>query len=165
MKKTTILHCVDLGLNIYRNDLCSNSFFVLSIHTHLRPTQLMSVDVVVILRIWNSIKVDFCWLQKRRVWKTGKRKMGLNLPTSVMIRSHQYLSTPQPVELQCKHSGQQKLNVNHNCSCQRWAKNHLLQTWTSYNVSHAHLGAMCSRAWRSQWPRIDSSLGLGASAY
>ena len=28
-----------------------------------------------------------------------------------------------------------------------------------------HLGAMCSRAWRSQWPRIDSSLGPGASAY
>jgi len=27
-----------------------------------------------------------------------------------------------------------------------------------------HLGAMCSRAWRSQWPRIDSSLGPGASA-
>jgi len=27
-----------------------------------------------------------------------------------------------------------------------------------------HLGAMCSRAWRSQWPRIDSSLSLGASA-
>ena len=28
-----------------------------------------------------------------------------------------------------------------------------------------HLRAMCSRAWRSQWPRIDSSLGPGASAY
>ena len=28
-----------------------------------------------------------------------------------------------------------------------------------------HLGAMCSRTWRSQWPRIDSSLGPGASAY
>ena len=28
-----------------------------------------------------------------------------------------------------------------------------------------HLGAMCSRAWRSQWPRIDSSLGPGPSAY
>jgi len=28
-----------------------------------------------------------------------------------------------------------------------------------------HLGAMCSRAWRSQWPRIDSSLGPSASAY
>ena len=28
-----------------------------------------------------------------------------------------------------------------------------------------HLGAMCSRAWRSQWLRIDSSLGPGASAY
>jgi len=28
-----------------------------------------------------------------------------------------------------------------------------------------HLGTMCSRAWRSQWPRIDSSLGPGASAY
>ena len=28
-----------------------------------------------------------------------------------------------------------------------------------------HLGAMCSRAWRSQWPRIDSSLGPCASAY
>jgi len=28
-----------------------------------------------------------------------------------------------------------------------------------------HLGDMCSRAWRSQWPRIDSSLGPGASAY
>ena len=28
-----------------------------------------------------------------------------------------------------------------------------------------HLGAMCSRAWLSQWPRIDSSLGRGASAY
>ena len=28
-----------------------------------------------------------------------------------------------------------------------------------------HLGAMCSRAWRSQWPRIDSSLGPGESAY
>jgi len=28
-----------------------------------------------------------------------------------------------------------------------------------------HLGTMCSRAWCSQWPRIDSSLGLGASAY
>jgi len=28
-----------------------------------------------------------------------------------------------------------------------------------------HLGAMCSRAWRSQWPRIDSSLSPGASAY
>jgi len=28
-----------------------------------------------------------------------------------------------------------------------------------------HLGAMCSRARRSQWPRIDSSLGPGASAY
>jgi len=24
---------------------------------------------------------------------------------------------------------------------------------------------MCSRAWRSQWPRIDSSLSPGASAY
>jgi len=28
-----------------------------------------------------------------------------------------------------------------------------------------HLGAMCSKAWRSQWPRIDSSLGPCASAY
>ena len=28
-----------------------------------------------------------------------------------------------------------------------------------------HSDAMCSRAWRSQWPRIDSSLGPGASAY
>jgi len=28
-----------------------------------------------------------------------------------------------------------------------------------------HLGAMCRRAWRSQWPRIDSSLNPGASAY
>ena len=28
-----------------------------------------------------------------------------------------------------------------------------------------HLGAMCSRAWRSQWPRIDSILGPGAYAY
>jgi len=28
-----------------------------------------------------------------------------------------------------------------------------------------HMGAMCSRAWRSQWPRIDSSLRPGASAY
>ena len=28
-----------------------------------------------------------------------------------------------------------------------------------------HLGAMCSRALRSQWPRIDSSLGPSASAY
>jgi len=28
-----------------------------------------------------------------------------------------------------------------------------------------HLGAMCSRAWRSQWLRIDSSLSPGASAY
>jgi len=96
---------------------------------------------------------------------SGPWRLGLNMSTSLIIRSHQCLSTPQPVELQCKHSGQQKLNVNHNCSCQRWANNHLLQTWTSYNVSHAHLGAICSRAWRSQWPRIDSSLGLGASAY
>ena len=28
-----------------------------------------------------------------------------------------------------------------------------------------HLGAMCSRAWRSQWPRIDSSLGPSVSTY
>jgi len=28
-----------------------------------------------------------------------------------------------------------------------------------------HLGAMCSRVWRLQWLRIDSSLGPGASAY
>jgi len=28
-----------------------------------------------------------------------------------------------------------------------------------------HSDAMCSRSWRSQWPRIDSSLGPGASAY
>jgi len=35
---------------------------------------------------------------------------------------------------------------------------HVLQ-WSN------HLGAMCSRAWRSQWPRIDSSLGQGVSAY
>ena len=28
-----------------------------------------------------------------------------------------------------------------------------------------HLGTMCSRAWRSQWPKIDLSLGPGASAY
>jgi len=39
-------------------------------------------------------------------------------------------------------------------------------------LSHAHvvqwsnhLGTMCSRSWRSQWPRIDSSLGPGASVY
>jgi len=35
---------------------------------------------------------------------------------------------------------------------------HVVQ-WSS------HLGAMRSRAWRSQWPRIDSRLGPGASNY
>jgi len=39
-----------------------------------------------------------------------------------------------------------------------WGPAHVVQ-WSN------HLGAICSRAWRSQWPRIDSSLGPGASAY
>jgi len=39
-----------------------------------------------------------------------------------------------------------------------WSPAHVVQ-WSN------HLGAVCSRAWRSQWPRIDSSLGPGASAY
>jgi len=41
------------------------------------------------------------------------------------------------------------------CSC---CPAHVVQ-WSN------HLGAMCSRAWRSQWPRIDSNLSPGASAY
>jgi len=42
--------------------------------------------------------------------------------------------------------------------CQRSGPAHVVQ-WSN------HLGALCSRAWRSQWPRIDSSLGPSASAY
>jgi len=49
-------------------------------------------------------------------------------------------------------------------------KLHGMSTLHEFRPAHVvqwsnHLGAMCSRARRSQWPRIDSSLGTGASAY
>jgi len=49
-----------------------------------------------------------------------------------------------------------------------WVLQHTVvwySTWSQSTTCHNHLGAMCSRAWRSQWPRIASSLGPGMSAY
>ena len=61
--------------------------------------------------------------------------------------------------------------------CRLWRVNLLAVMWLTlrnnylrHGPAHVvqcvrHSDAMCSRAWRSQWPRIDSSLGPGASAY
>ena len=68
-----------------------------------------------------------------------------------------------------------RIQLNHPCAAAMQPYGKLLWPLVLYLVifsrpAHVvqwsnHLGAMCSRAWRSQWPRIDSSLGPGASAY